>query len=113
MTRHGALTSCWKSSFPAVALDVSSSLQSKVDKALTLMAQIPTQPVSLLWPVLDLTLSKSLLEKGELGGYAQLCVWYLLPSCHVSTRSGKDAECPHSCCSLICRLQLGNAELET
>lgn len=43
-----------------------------------------------------------------MGGYAQPCVWYLLPLYMSSTGSGRDAECPHSCCSLICRLQLGN-----
>ena len=41
--------------------------------------QSPAQPVSPLWPVLDWRLSKSLLEKGELGGCAQPCVCVVSP----------------------------------
>lgn len=54
-------------------------------QSLTLMARIPAQPVSPLWPVLDLRLSKSLLEKGELGGCARPCVCGISssPPCHL------------------------------
>lgn len=95
---------------PCSSPDCVHLLKIKDGQRLTLMAQIPAQHISSLWPVLDLSPSKLQLEKGELGGCAQLCVWYLLPLCTYmsSTGSGKDGECPHSCCSLICRLQLGN-----
>lgn len=69
--------------------------------------------MSSLWPELDLSLSKLQLEMSELGVCAQpcVCVCGISSPCATymsSTGSGKDAECPHSCCSLICRLQLGN-----
>lgn len=98
---------------PCTSPDGVHFLKIKDGQRWALMAQIPAQHMSLLWPMLDLSLSKSQLEKGELGGCAQPCVCGISSPCAMymsSTGSGKDAGCPHSCCSLICRLQLGNQE---
>lgn len=54
-------------------------LKIKDGQSLTLMAQIPAQHTPSLWPVLDLSLSKSQLEKDGLGGCAQLCVCVVSP----------------------------------